>query len=104
MSDEDLFEFRLYVAGTTPRAMRALASLVALCDGRLPGAYGIEVVDVLIDARRADADGVRVTPLVVRTAPLPQCRYAGELSDVAEAAAALGLPETGWTSHHPPPT
>ena len=81
--------------------MRALASLVALCDRRLPGAYGIEVVDVLIDPRRADADGVRVTPLVVRTAPPPQCRYAGELSDVAEATAALGLPAAGSATDQP---
>ncbi len=46
-----LWELRLYVAGQTPNALRALANLKRICEDHLRGRYSLEVVDLLETAR-----------------------------------------------------
>ena len=95
MSDDDLYEFRLYVSGITPENVAVLARLFALCEAHLPAAQAgveVQVIDVLKHPGRAAEDGVVATPLVVRTSPLPQRQYVGRLEDPEAAAEELGLP------------
>jgi hypothetical protein len=51
----------------------------------------VEVVDVLSEPERAEADRIMATPTVLRLSPDPVCRVIGDLSDFALAGAALGL-------------
>ena len=51
----------------------------------------LEVVDLLLEPDRALADGIIVTPTLVRLAPKPELRILGFLSDPARVRAALGL-------------
>jgi circadian clock protein KaiB len=53
----------------------------------------LEVVDFLREPQRALADGVIVTPTLVRLAPLPMRKVIGTLRDTLTVLAALGLPE-----------
>jgi circadian clock protein KaiB len=50
-------------------------------------------VDFLREPQRALADGVIVTPTLVRLAPLPMRKVIGTLRDTLTVLAALGLPE-----------
>ena len=87
------FEFRVYVAGLTPRSRLAVANLRVLCEARVPGDHGIEVVDVLEHPGAAEEERVLATPTVLRLAPPPRRRVVGDLSDHRLAASALELPD-----------
>jgi circadian clock protein KaiB len=98
------YSFQLYVTGQTERAQAAEANLRALCDSRLPGGYEIDVIDATEHPDVAEEQRVLATPMVVRTAPLPQRRVIGDLSDSRRAGYALGLPdrpsESGTGTRH----
>lgn len=91
MSTPARFGFRLYVAGTTSNSVQAIANLAALCRAHLPGRHDIEVIDVLRHPHRAHADGIFITPMLVKYAPAPACRIIGTLSQPDKLAQALGL-------------
>jgi circadian clock protein KaiB len=75
-----MFKFRLYVAGDTQNSAQAIANLTALCRAYLPDRHGIEVVDVFREPKRALADGILMTPTLVKFAPSPTRRIVGTLS------------------------
>ena len=84
---------RLYVAGMGPNSVRArtnLGALMARCGVR---ADALDVVDCLQEPRRALADGVLVTPTLVRVAPGPRQVIVGCLTDARRVVSALGLDE-----------
>ncbi len=85
------FTFRLYVAGDAPNSAQAVANLSALCRELLPERHEIEVVDVLRDPKRALADGVLITPLLVKLTPAPIRKIVGSLSKREPLLQALGL-------------
>jgi len=77
-------QLRLYVAGHAPNSLHALASLAALCKAHFPLTHDLEVVDMLDHPERALADGVIVTPTLLRLRPLPVRRIVGGLGDTAQ--------------------
>lgn len=85
------FKFLLYVAADTQNSVLAMGNLTALCRTHLPGRHEIEVIDVLKDPQRALADGVFMTPLLIRLAPAPVRRIIGTLSQTDKVLQALGL-------------
>ena len=91
MSTPVSFKFRLYVAGDGPHSTQAIANLRALCGEHLPQRHEIEIVDVVHEQRRALADGVMLTPLLVKLSPAPIRKIAGSLSQRDSVLQALGL-------------
>lgn len=87
----EIVKFRLFVADNTPNSVLALANLNAICRKHLPDAFEIEVVDVFREPRRALAEGVFLTPTVIRLAPSPLVRIVGTLSHLRTVLHALGL-------------
>lgn len=85
------YKFVLYVAGDSQNSLRALANLKALCRAHLPGLHQIEVIDVFNEPGRALADGILMTPTLVKVAPAPERRIVGTLSEVEPIFEALGL-------------
>ena len=85
------FKFRLYVAGGAQNSAQALANLTALCRAHLPDRHEIEVVDVLQEAKRALADGILMTPTLVKFEPPPVRKIVGTLSQTQTVLQALGL-------------
>ena len=61
MTDE-VFDLRLYVAGQTPKAIRAFANLRTICDEHLAGRYNIEVIDLLEDPQLGRGDQILALP------------------------------------------
>jgi circadian clock protein KaiB len=91
MSLRVIFKFRLYVAGGAHNSAQAAANLSALCRAYLPGRHEIEVVDVFREPKRALADGILMTPTLVKLAPPPGRRIVGTLSQTQPVLQALGL-------------
>ena len=85
------WQFRLYVAGSAPHSSLAIANLEVFGNTFLKGNYTVEVVDVMREPLRTLADGVLVTPTLVRLSPEPVCRIIGNLSDQQIVLIALGL-------------
>ena len=91
MSRSALFKFRLYVAGDALNSAQARANLTALCRAHLACRHEIEVVDVFREPKRALADGIFMTPTLVKLAPLPVRTIVGTLSQTQTVLQALGL-------------
>lgn len=82
---------RLYVAGSAPNSVKAIANLEAICQRYLKDAYRLEIVDVCVHPQRALAEGVLVTPSLAKLSPVPTSKVIGNLSDTGSVLAALGL-------------
>ena len=86
-----VFKFRLYVAGDAQNSMQAVGNLTALCRAHLEGRHLIEVVDVFRQPQRALADGILMTPTLLKLGPSPVRRIIGNLSQPHTVLRALGL-------------
>jgi circadian clock protein KaiB len=91
MTGRPVFLFRLYVADSTQNSMQAIANLRALCHTYLPDRHEIEIVDVFRDPKRALADGILMTPTLIKFAPAPHRRIVGTLSQLPSVLRALDL-------------
>ncbi len=86
------FKFRLYVVADTQNSAQAVANLTAFCDAKLTGRHEIEIVDVFKEPARAIADGVLMTPTLIRLAPpIPPKKIIGTLGQSSSMLLALGL-------------
>ena len=90
MTDE-MFDLRLYVAGQTPKAIRAFTNLQRICDEHLEGRYRIEVIDLLEDPRLGRGDQILALPTLVRRLPEPIKKIIGDLSDTERVLVGLDL-------------
>jgi len=84
-------ELRLYVAGTTPKSLRAVQNVKRICDAELPGQYTLEVVDVYKEPGRLARDQVVAIPTLIKLAPGVVKRLIGDLSQEAQVRRGLGL-------------
>ncbi len=91
MSRRIIFKFRLYVAADTLNSTQATANLRELCQTHLAGRHEIEVVDVFREPQRALAEGIRMTPTLLKLAPSPTQRIVGTLGQKRRVLEALGL-------------
>jgi circadian clock protein KaiB len=91
MTRRSTFKFRLYVADDTMNSAQATANLQVLCETHLPGRHEIEIVDVFKEPQRAILEGIRMTPTLLRLAPLPIRRIVGTLVDTRRVMETLGL-------------
>lgn len=86
------WELRLYVAGSSPRSLRAVENLRRLCDELLPDAHTVEIVDLLDEPDRARQDDILAIPTLVRRTPGPVRRVIGDLADRDQVVVHLDLP------------
>jgi circadian clock protein KaiB len=91
MTHRTEYKFRLYTADGTQNSAQALVNLTAMCQSHVPGRYEIEVVDVFREPERARADGIRMTPTLIKLSPAPACRMVGSLSETRTVLVALGM-------------
>ena len=84
-------ELRLYVAGATPKSLRAVQNVKRICDAELAGQYDLEIVDVYKEPGRLARDQSVVIPTLVKLAPGATKRLIGDLSQDAQVRKGLGL-------------
>src|ERR1700675_4733610 len=77
----EVYKLRLYVAGQTPKSIRAFANLKKLCEEHLKGRYQIEVIDLLEDPTMARGDQIVAVPTLIRKLPHPVRKIIGDLSN-----------------------
>ena len=86
-----MLKFRLYIAGDAQNSAQAIANLTAICRAHLPDRHEIELVDVFLEPKRALADGILMTPTLIKLSPAPVRRIVGTLSQRTPVLHALGL-------------
>lgn len=74
------YDFRLYVAGQTPKSLAAIANLKCLCDTHLAGRHSVEIIDLIEQPHLAAMDHIFALPALVRRLPAPLKRIIGDLS------------------------
>jgi circadian clock protein KaiB len=89
--EAEIWQLRLYVAGQSPKSLRAFANLKELCDEHLPGRYEIEVIDLIEHPSRARSDDILAIPTLVRRLPGPLRKIIGDLSDTERVLVGLHL-------------
>jgi circadian clock protein KaiB len=80
---------RLYVAGNAPNSLRAIANVKTICDEHFAAGHELEIVDLLKHPLQAAADGIVVTPTLVKLMPLPVRRIIGNLGDTKQVLLVL---------------
>jgi circadian clock protein KaiB len=95
VADPDTFLLRLYVAGQTPKCMRAFANLKKICEQYLAGRYHIEMVDLLQNPQLARGDQILAVPTLVRRLPEPIKKIIGDLSNTERVLVGLDLRPAG---------
>lgn len=88
---EESCSLTLYVSGPSPRTDIAVANLQRLRAYCRRPHCEIAVVDVTEHPERAEAAHILATPTLVRERPLPERRVVGDLSDLDQVMAALGV-------------
>lgn len=91
LSETRHYVLRLFVTGTTPRSLRAIQNIRALCEEKLQGRYDLEVIDIYQHPDRAKPEQIVVTPTLVKKLPLPFRKIIGDLSDKDRVLVGLDL-------------
>jgi circadian clock protein KaiB len=85
------YALKLYVAGQTPKAVRAFSNLRKICEEHLEGRYSIEVIDVVGNPQLAKVDQILALPTLVRQLPTPIKKIIGDLSNTEHVLMGLDL-------------
>jgi circadian clock protein KaiB len=85
------WKLRLYVAGQSPKSLRAVANLRVLCEQRLKGQYQIEVIDLLENPHMARGDQIVAIPTLVIKLPHAVQKIIGDLSNTDRVLIGLAL-------------
>ncbi|MBD2346796.1 circadian clock KaiB family protein [Anabaena subtropica] len=88
---EEFWELRLYVAGQTPKSLKAFANLKKICEEYLEGKYRIEVIDLMEHPQLAKGDQILAIPTLVRKLPEPVKQIIGDLSNTEKVLVGLDL-------------
>ena len=89
--DPDTFVLRLYIAGQTPKCMRAFTNLKRICEEYLANRYRIEMIDLLENPALARGDQILAVPTLVRRVPVPVRKIIGDLSNTQRVLAGLDV-------------
>jgi circadian clock protein KaiB len=95
LAEAEVCHLRLYVAGQSPKSLKALANLKRLCAEHLGTRYEIEVVDLVEHPRLAAGDEIIAIPTLVRRLPEPIRKIIGDLSDSERVLVGLQLLPSG---------
>jgi circadian clock protein KaiB len=82
---------RLYIAGQTPRSIKAFANLKRICEEHLKGRYRIEVIDLIQNPQLAAGDQILAVPTLVRLLPEPVRKIIGDLSNTERVLVGLDV-------------
>jgi circadian clock protein KaiB len=87
----DAWLLRLYVAGQTPRSLRAVANTQQICADQLHGRYRLEVIDLYQQPQLAQGEQIVAVPALVKRLPDPLRMVIGDMSDTQRVLVGLDL-------------
>ncbi len=85
------WQLKLYIAGQSPKSVRAIANLQKLCEQHMAGMFEIEVIDLLEHPGLAKDDEIFAVPTLVRKLPEPIRKIIGDLSDTERTLVGLQI-------------
>jgi circadian clock protein KaiB len=91
MTEKEIWDLRLYVAGQTEKSVTAFANLKKICEEHLAGKYRIEIIDLLKNPQLAQNDQIIAVPTLVRKLPTPIRKIIGDLSKTERVLVGLDL-------------
>ena len=81
----------LFVTGSTPKSLRAIRNIRALCEERLDGRYELKVIDIYQHPEQVKPEQIVVTPTLIKKLPLPLRILIGDLSNKDRLLLALDI-------------
>ena len=89
--ESEEWQLRLYVAGHTPKSVKAIDNLKHYCEQYLLGRYSIEVIDLLKNPQLAEDDQILAIPTLIRRFPEPIRQIIGDLSNEEKVLVGLNI-------------
>jgi circadian clock protein KaiB len=87
------YVLRLYITGTTPQSVRAIANIKQICEEHLKGRYELEVIDLYQQPQLAQGEQIIAAPTLIKKLPLPLRRIIGDMSNTERVLVGLDLRE-----------
>jgi circadian clock protein KaiB len=87
------FVLTLFVAGISPRSLRAIENARQLCEKYLKDRFELEIIDVYQQPGLAKNAQVIAAPTLVKHLPPPLQRFIGDLSDPEPILVRLAIKE-----------
>jgi circadian clock protein KaiB len=84
---------RLYIAGMTPKSIRAISNIKEICEEYLKGRYNLEVIDLYQTPQLAKGEQIIAAPTLIKKLPLPLRRIIGDMSGTERVLVGLDLRE-----------
>lgn len=81
----------LYIAGQTPKSIKALSNIKKYAEEYLKGIYSIEIIDLLVNPQLAEGDQILAVPTLVRKFPEPIRKIIGDLSNEEKVLVGLNI-------------
>jgi circadian clock protein KaiB len=85
------YVLRLFVTGASVNSLKAISNLKQICEKHIKGKYSLEIIDVYQQKALAESEQIIALPLLIKTLPLPQRRFIGDMSDETKVLRGLGL-------------
>lgn len=85
------FKLRLFVAGSSPRSIRAVSNIRSICEEHLSGRYDLEVVDLYRRPELAMKEQLLAAPTLVKDLPPPARKIVGDMSDRRKVMLGLNI-------------
>ncbi len=85
------WQLLLYIAGQTPKSIKALSNIKKYAEIHLEGKYSIEIIDLLVSPQLAEGDQILAVPTLVRRFPEPIRKIIGDLSNEERVLVGLNI-------------
>ncbi|MDD8025844.1 MAG: circadian clock protein KaiB [Acidobacteriota bacterium] len=85
------YVLRLFVAGQTPKSIRAIMNIKSICEENLKGRYVLDVIDLYQQPQLAQGDQIVAVPTLIKKLPPPLRRIIGDMSDTERVLVGLDL-------------
>jgi len=87
----ETYVLKLYVTGMTPRSMKAITNIKAICEEHLSGRYELEIIDIFQQPVLAKGEQIIAAPTLIKKLPLPLRRFIGDMSGTEKVLIGLDL-------------
>ena len=90
-ASQEHYRLLLYVAGTSPQSLRAIANIKKICEEHLQGRYELQVIDLYQQPQLALGEQIIAAPTLIKKLPSPLRRVIGDFSNAERVLVGLDL-------------
>lgn len=69
------YTLRLYIVGTSPKSLRAIANVKKICEENLHGHYELQVIDLYQQPQLAHGEQILAAPTLIKKLPAAVAAY-----------------------------